>query len=66
MTRTTELAGHLRATDDPLVFEGTAVPYGALTVTPVPEFGVLRRSPPCSFARSAEFWMSRGDGTRMS
>jgi HK97 family phage prohead protease len=66
MTRTTELAGHLRATDDPLVFEGTAVPYGALTVSPVPEFGVPEAFAPHAFKDSAEFWMSRGDGTRMS
>lgn len=66
MTRTTELIGNLRGTDDPLVFEGTAVPYGVRSVSPVPEFGMPEAFAPHAFAGSAEFWMSRGDGARMA
>lgn len=65
MTRTTELTGSLRETDDPLVFEGTAVPYGVKTVSPVPEYGMPEAFAPHAFAGSAEYWMSRDDGARM-
>lgn len=66
MTRTTELTGSLRATADPLVFEGTAVPYGVKTISPVAEYGVPEAFAPHAFAGSATHWMSRDDGGRMA
>lgn len=66
MTRTTELTGHLREGADPLTFEGTAVPYGMLSVNPVPEYGTREAFAPHAFAGSATYWMNREDGARMA
>jgi phage head maturation protease len=67
MTRTTELVGSLRSIEgEPLTFEGTAVPYGMLSLGPVAEYGAKEAFAPHSFAASATYWMSRDDGARMA
>lgn len=67
MTRTTELSGSLRSIEDePLAFEGTAVPYGVATTNPVAEYGMREAFAQHAFAASVAHWMSRQDGARMA
>ena len=66
--RTTDTLGQLRAAegDDPLVFEGIAVPYGQRTVNPVKEYGRPEAFAPGAFARDVAYWMNRDDGGRLA
>lgn len=65
--RQTDIVGSLREAEDgdPLTFEGIAVPYGALSVTPVKEYGRREAFAPGAFRSSVEHWMTRKDGARM-
>ena len=64
--RTTDTMGYLReSADDPLVFDGVAVPYGQLSVNPVPEYGKREAFAPGAFRDSVDHWMTRNDGAKM-
>jgi phage head maturation protease len=65
---TTDTIGSLRAAegDDPLIFEGVAVPYGQLSVSRVPEYGKREAFAPGAFAGSVNHWMTRQDGAKLA
>lgn len=66
--RSTDTIGFLRSAEgeDPLTFEGIAVPYGQRTINPVREYGRPEAFAPGAFAGSAAYWMSRADGARVA
>lgn len=64
--RETDTIGTLRAIDDdPLTFEGIAVPYGQLSVNPVSEYGRREAFATGAFRESIAHWMGRSDGARL-
>ena len=65
--RQTEAMTSLRSVeDDPLSFEGIAVPYGQVTSSAVREYGKPEAFAPGSFAKDVEYWMGRKDGAKLA
>lgn len=63
--RWSEALTALRQTNDPLTFEGIAIPYGQASINPVEEYGKPEAFAPGAFAGSVAHWMDREDGGRM-